>query len=492
MFVFRLYSAICKYTINTKWWQLIFYENRRKTVVSKANTSCIACERLRTSFRCNCLQTKAFWNWHIVDYVLSKVFKVDRVIEKKSWGKKRILTIVGVLGLVGLAVASYVFTSGKSRLNVDVERITISEVKSGPFQETIPVNGVVLPITTIYLDALEGGRVEEKYVEDGTVMKKGEPIMRLSNTDLELSLVNQETSVYNLLTQMQISQNAARQNTINKLNQMTEVDGDLKEAERLYKLNKHLYEQKAIGQQEFRQSEIAYNKQREKKELTTEILKQDSSSTRQETNQARLSYDRTQNALGVMRKKVGDLIVRSPVDGQLTSMDAEIGQSKNKGDRLGQIDVLDGFKVRVDIDEHYLSRIYTGLFGQFSFAGKDYKLKIKKVYSQITNNRFQVDMEFVGEAPSGIRRGQTLQIRLAFSDEVQAVQVAKGGFFQQTGGNWIFKVSEDGTKAYKVDIQLNRQNPDYYEVTSGLKPGDKVVTSSYENYGNMQELILKK
>ena len=156
---------------------------------------------------------------------------MDRVIAKKSWGKKRILTIVGVVGLVGLAVASYVFTSGKSRLNVDVERITISEVKSGPFQETIPVNGVVLPITTIYLDAQEGGRVEEKYVEDGTVMKKGDPIMRLSNTDLELSLVNQETQVYNLLTQMQISQNAARQNTINKLNQMTEVDGDLKEAE---------------------------------------------------------------------------------------------------------------------------------------------------------------------------------------------------------------------------------------------------------------------
>jgi HlyD family secretion protein len=438
------------------------------------------------------LQTKAFRSWHINDYVLPKVYIVDRVIAKKSWGKKRILTIVGILGIVGLALASYVFTSGKSRLNVDSERITISEVKSGPFQETIPVNGVVLPITTIYLDAVEGGRVEEKYVEDGTVMKKGEPILRLSNTDLELSLVNQETSVYNLLTQMQISQNAARQNTINKLNQMTEVDGDLKEAERLYKLNKHLYEQKAIGQQEFRQSEIAYNKQREKKSLTTEILKQDSSSVKQEVNQARLSYDRTQNALGVMRKKVGDLIVRSPVDGQLTSLDAEIGQSKNKGERLGQIDVLDGFKVRVDVDEHYLSRIYTGLLGGFSFAGKDYKLKIKKVYSQITNSRFQVDMEFVGEVPQGIRRGQTLQIRLAFSDEVQAIQVAKGGFFQQTGGNWIFKVSEDGTKAYKVDIQLNRQNPDFYEVTSGLKPGDKVVTSSYENYGNMQELILKK
>ena len=417
---------------------------------------------------------------------------MDRVLAKKRWSKKRILTIAGILGVVSLGAASYYFTSGKSRLNVDTERITINEVKSGPFQETIPVNGVVLPITSIYLDAVEGGRVEEKYVDDGAVMKKGEPILRLSNTDLELSLVNQETSVYNLLTQMQISQNAARQNTIGKLNQGTDVESELKEADRIYQLNKKLYAEKVIGLQEFKQSENNYNYQLEKKRLADQVLKQDSISVKQELNQGRLSYERTQNALNVMRKKVGDLIVRAPVDGQLTSLDAEIGQSKNKGERLGQIDVLSGFKVRVDIDEHYISRIYTGLLGGFTLAGKDYKLKIKKVYTQVTNGRFQVDMEFEGEVPQGIRRGQTLQIRLAFSDEVQAIQVAKGGFYQQTGGNWIFKVSDDGKTAYKVDIQLGRQNPDYYEVLEGLKPGDKVVTSSYENYGNMQELVLKK
>jgi HlyD family secretion protein len=154
--------------------------------------------------------------------------------------------------------------------------------------------------------------------------------------------------------------------------------------------------------------------------------------------------------------------------------------------------VLSGFKVRADIDEHYISRIITGLHGEFSFAGKDYKLVVKKIYTQVTNGKFQVDMAFDGNLPQGVRRGQTLQIRLAFSDEEEAVQVAKGGFYQQTGGNWIFKVSEDGKMAYRTDIQLNRQNPDNYEVLSGLKPGDKVITSSYENYGNMQELVLKK
>ncbi len=417
---------------------------------------------------------------------------MDRVIQKKKWTTKKILTIAGVLGIVLLLGASYYFTAGGAKLNVDTERITISTVSKGAFQVTIPVNGVVLPISTIYLDALEGGRVEEKYVEDGTVMKKGQPIMRLSNTDLELSLVNQETSVYNLLTQMQIARNAALQNTTTKLNQMTDVENDLKEADRVYKLDKRLYDQKVIGSQEYQQAVNKYNYQVAKMKLTGQLLSQDSVSTKQQLGQAEQSYQGSQNALAVMKQKVGDLIVRAPVDGQLTSLDAEIGQNKNKGERLGQIDVLSGFKVRVDVDEHYISQVYNGLEGKFTFADKDYKLKIKKVYTQVTNGRFQVDMQFDGEVPQGIRRGQTLQILLALSDETQAVLVPKGGFYQETGGNWIFLVSADGKIATRKDIQLNRQNTDYYEVVSGLKPGDKVVTSSYDNYKNMQELVLDR
>lgn len=417
---------------------------------------------------------------------------MDRKIEKKKWNKKRIITLVGIAGLVVLIAGSVYFTSGKAKLNVDAERITISEVKKGPFQEFIPVNGVVLPLTTIYLDAIEGGRVEEKLVDDGAIVKKDQPILRLSNTDLELSLVNQQTSVYNLLTQMQIARNAAQQNTTTKLNQMTDVDNQLKEARRVYELNKTLYEKKAIGLQEFKQSENNYNYYVEKKKLTDQIMQQDQSSNAQQVSQAQQSYKGSQTALNVMRKKVGDLIVRAPVDGQLTSLDAEVGQSKNKGERLGQIDVLSGYKVRVDVDEHYISRVFIGLMGETSFAGKNYKLKINKVYTQVNNGRFQVDMQFEEAVPEGIRRGQTMQIRLALSDETQALLLAKGGFYQQTGGNWVFKVDNDGKTAYKVDVQLGRQNPDYYEVLSGLQPGDKVVTSSYENYGNMQELALKK
>jgi HlyD family secretion protein len=417
---------------------------------------------------------------------------VDRVIAKKTWTSKRILTIAGITGIAVLIVGSYYFTSGKSRLNVDTERISISEVKKGPFQVTIPINGIVLPQTSIYLDAQEGGRVEQKYVEDGAIMQEGQPIIRLSNPDLELSLANQETSVFNVLTQMQIARNNAQQNTVSRLNQMAEVDNALKEAERLYKLNRKLLEQKAIGQQEYQQSENAYNYQLRRKKLTQEIMSQDSATNKIQLAQNEQSYQNMKKALELMKKKVGDLVVKAPISGQLTSFDAEIGQNISAGTRMGQIDATTGFKIRADIDEHYISNVFTGLTAKFSFANKDFKLKIKKVYTQVVNGRFQVDMEFVGAVPQGIRRGQTLQILLALSDETEAVLVSKGGFYQQTGGNWIFKVSEDGKTAYKADIQLGRQNPDYYEVLEGLKPGDKVVTSSYENYGTMQELVLKK
>jgi HlyD family secretion protein len=417
---------------------------------------------------------------------------MDRVIEKKFWNKKRIMIIGGTVALLALIGSSVYFSSGKSKLNVVTDRITISEIKQGPFQEFIPVDGVVLPVTTIYLDALEGGRVEQKYVEDGAVMKKNEPILRLSNTDLELSLANQETSVFNVLTQMQNTTNNAQQNSINRQTQMADADNALKEAERVYKVNKKLYDQKVIGKQEYESSLNLYNYQVARRQLAEDILKQDGSSMKLQVAQSKESYERMQNTLALMRKKVGDLIVRAPVDGQLTSLDAEVGQNKNKGERLGQIDVMSGFKARVNVDEHYISRVFIGLKGDCTLAGKNYKLTIKKVYTQVTGGRFQVDMEFNDSIPPGLRRGQTLQIHLTLSDERNALLVSKGGFYQQTGGNWIFKVNENGTMAYKVDIQLGNQNPDYYEVLSGLQAGDKVITSSYENYGNIQELVLTK
>jgi HlyD family secretion protein len=417
---------------------------------------------------------------------------VDRIIEKKTWSTKRLLTIAGITGIVLLIAGSIYFTSGKSKLDVDTERLTISTITKGPFQENIPVNGVVMPLTTIFLDASDGGRVEEKYVEDGAMLKKGDPILRLSNTDLELALAGQETSVYGQQIQMQISHNAAQQNTISKLQNMADVESSFKDAERVYLLDKDLYAKKAIGLQEFQIAKNTYDYQLQKRKLTRQILSQDTTLVRQQEQQSREQIAQMKSALDMMRKKVSDLTVRSPVDGQLTSFDSEIGQDKVKGEHLGQIDVQSGFKVRVGVEEHYLSRVFTGLKGDFQFADKTYKLIIKKVFTQVVAGQFNVDMAFIGTAPTGIRKGQTLQVRLFLSDETTALLLPKGGFYQQTGGNWIFKVSDDGKTAYKTDIQINRQSPDYYELTSGLKEGDKVITSSYETYGDIQELVLKK
>lgn len=403
------------------------------------------------------------------------------------------MTIAGVTAIVALVAGSIYFTSGKSKYNAPIDRITISEIKKGPFQEFIPVNGVVYPQITIYLDAVQGGTVQEKYVEDGAKLKKGDPILKLSNTDVELSLANSENNVYNVQTQMQISRNNAAQNTVGKLQQMADAESAFKEAERVYMLDKKLYAQKAIGLQEYKIAENAYNYQLHKRNLTREILRQDTVLNKVQNEQADEQYAQMKRSLELMRKEVADLTVRAPIDGQLTSLDAEIGQNKNRGEHLAQIDGFSGIKVRALVDEHYLSRVVPGLTAYYPTDDKTYKLIVKKVFTAVgTGGQFQVDMLFVGDTPTGLRKGQTLQIRLAFSDEAPALLLPKGGFYQQTGGNWIFKVSDDGKTAYKVDIQLNRQNPDYYEVIKGLKPGDKVITSSYENYADIQELVLTK
>jgi HlyD family secretion protein len=418
---------------------------------------------------------------------------VDIIRPKKRFSTKRILMFAGILAIVLLIFGSYYFTSGKSKLNVDVERITISEVKKGAFQENIPENGVVLPIYSIYLDATEGGRVEEKYVEDGAFVNKDQPILRLSNIDEKLNLVTQENNVYNTLAQMQLGRTQAQQNTVTKLQTQADVESAYIEAKRVYDLDKRLFDQKVIGLQEYKSAENNFKYQAQRRNLTLEILRQDSISTAISDKQNQQTLETSRNALEIMRQKVGDLIVRARVDGQLTSLTAEIGQNVNKGDRLGQVDILTSFKVRVGVDEHYISRIFTGQTATWPTGDSIYKLKITKVYTQVNpDGRFNVDMVFVGSVPKGIRRGQTLQILVALSDEKQAVMVAQGGFFQQTGGNWIFKVSDDGKTAYRVDMQLGNKNTDNYEVLQGLKPGDKVITSSYENYGNYQELVLKK
>ena len=416
---------------------------------------------------------------------------MDIPIPKKKFTLQRVLMLIGLIGLAALMYFTYQQQTGPSQLNVDKERLTISEVTKGAFRETIPVSGTVLPYATIYLDALEGGRVEQVYVEDGSILKKGQPILKLSNTDLELSLANQEVAVFNVLTQMQNTKNIAEQNSMNRLTQMADVDNALVEAERVYHLNKRLFDEGAIGLQDLKSSENLYNYQLKRKKLSEDILSQDKTSMSQQIEQASESYRRMNSTLQLMKRKVGDLVVKSPIDGQLTSLDAQIGQSISKGLRLGQVDVTSGFKVRAEIDEHYISRIFSGQKAEYTTGNKTFALILKKVYTQVVAGRFQVDMVFEKERPENIRRGQSLQIRMNLSDVTTAYLLPRGSFYQKTGGNWIFKLNDNGTMAYKTDIQIGRQSPEFYELISGLKEGDKVITSSYDTFGESAELLIK-
>ncbi len=417
---------------------------------------------------------------------------MDVILKKKKWTTKRIVSLAMVALVLGLVGTAYFSTNGKAKLNVDTNKITVSTVTKGDFQEFIPLDGVVHPIKTIYLDATEGGTVQQILVEDGATLKKGSPLVQLANTDLQLEMMNRETAVFDLINNMNTTRNQMQQNRILQLNQLADIDYNLRDAERLYDMNKKLYDEKVVPKQDYLQAKYKYDYQVRKRQLTLRTLRQDSLNMSQQLAQMKESVARMQNNLALMRQKMDDLLVKAPVDGQITSLNAEIGELKARGQRLGQIDVLNGFKIRANIDQHYISRVFPGQKATFNFADKDYELNVKKVYTQVTNGQFQVDMEFVGAVPQGIRRGQSLQLRLALSDQKQAVLVPRGGFYQKTGGNWIFKLDASGDKAYRAEIRLGSQNPDYYEVISGLNPGDKVVTSSYENYEDMGELVINE
>ncbi|WP_426061022.1 efflux RND transporter periplasmic adaptor subunit [Hymenobacter sp. B1770] len=415
---------------------------------------------------------------------------MDVIIKKKTWTPARLM-LLGALVLLVVAVAAMLLTSaGPAKLNVDPERLTISPVTRGPFQEFVPVDGIVMPIKTIYLDAPEGGTVQRILVEDGATLAAGQPIIELANTDLQLEMVNRETAVFDLMNNLQHTRNLLQQNRIQQLNQQAEIENQLREAKRLFDLNKSLYDQKVIARQEYQQTKNAYDYQLRRKQLSRQALRQDSTAMREQINQMQQSVGRMQNNLALMRRKLDDLTIKAPTAGRITSLNAEIGELKTRGQRIGQLDMLTGLKVRATLDQYYISRIFPGQKGMITVNDKPYELSVKKIFTQVTQG-VQVDLEFAGSPPPDLRRGQTVPVRLALSDQTTALRVPKGGFNQKTGGNWIFKVSADGTKAYKSDIRLGRQNPEYYEVLDGLKPGDRVITSSYEGYEKMGELELK-
>jgi len=417
---------------------------------------------------------------------------LDKRIEKKPFYKRRSFWTYVAGGLLFLVLIIMILSDTGSKLNVDADKITISTVAEGDFQEFIPVTGTVLPKTTFYLDAIQGGIVEKRYVEEGAMVHQGEKILKLSNSNVQLSALQQETFIYQQINDARNTRLQIEQNSIALQTAFVTANYSLVNASEIFNRQKRMWEKKLISQQDYEQAENNYNLSREQQELARRNFVQDSILKQNQLAQIAASIDRLQKNLELIRETIDNLVVKAPISGQLTSLNGETGQAKSPGDQLGQIDALDGFKVRADIDEFYIARVMKGLHATVEIDGKDYKLIVTKVFPEVKSGKFQVDMNFDGQVPDGIRRGQTLQIRLQLSERTKALLLPRGGFYQKTGGQWVFVLNKSGDMAVKRNISLGRQNPDYFEVLSGLKAGDRVVTSSYDNFGNVNELVIKR
>jgi len=416
---------------------------------------------------------------------------MDRKIKKKTWTLGRI-TGIGFGGLfLAFILYSFIFADKGAKLNVSVEKINISDVKKGQFREFIPVDGNVLPIKTIRLDAIEGGNVEVKFLEGGTIVQKGDTILKLANNNLVQNFIREETQTFILVNNLENTKLSLQRNQFELKRRLTELDFQIDQASDIYERSKKLREEKVISEQEFLTVKRTFDRLSANRKIEIESQEFDTRSSLLQIKQTEATLARTSSNLKMIKSNLENLYIKAPISGSLSSVNVEVGESISTGQNIGQIDDLNSFKVRATIDEHYISRIYNGLQGTFDFAGTTYGLGIRKVYPEVNNGLFSVDLQFKEGIPSGIRRGQTLQIKLQLSENIEAIQIPRGSFYQTTGGNWIFVVDASGDFAIRRNIRLGRQNPRFYEVIEGLQPGEQVVVSSYDGYEDKDRLVFK-
>ncbi|MFO0506794.1 MAG: efflux RND transporter periplasmic adaptor subunit [Chryseotalea sp.] len=414
---------------------------------------------------------------------------MDKQIKKKNWTFKKIATYGGGVLLVTLVIYQLGFGDRRSKLKIDKEKITISTVSRGVFQEFIPNTGTVEPIRTDYLDAIEGGNIKRMVAESGAMLKKGDVIMELTNLNRELSVLQQEAQLNESINRTRDTRLGITRNDLEQRQTLALIDNQLAILEPQYKRQKQLFEKKLISKQDFERTEADYKYNLERRKITYEVYKNDSIDRIRQLREISVAEKRMSLNLEGVGKILDNLVIRAPIDGQLSRPQLEVGQAINTGQRLGQIDIVGSYKVRVPIDELYLPRITQGLHATTNFNNKDYELEITYIYPTISGGRFEVDMKFVGETPSGIRRGQSLRLRIELGLSSEELLLPVGGFYKDTGGNWVYVLEEDG-KAVKRNIRLGRKNTEHFEVLEGLKPGDRVITSSYENFGDNEVLVL--
>lgn len=415
---------------------------------------------------------------------------MDRQIEKKSFLRRYAWYIAAAAALAALLVWIVLGTSANTT-TVDASDITISDVTRGKFDDYVRLNGQVLPIQVVQISPEEGGIVREKVVEEGTRVRKGDVILRLSNSNLDLQILNAEAELAEKQNLLRNTQVAMQQDRLNNRTEQATLDTDCDRKRRAYEQNARLYKERLISKEVYLQSREDYNLARRKQSLISQRLKQDSIYRHVQMAQMEDNLDNMRKNVLLVRDRKNKLEVRSAIDGELGLLDVELGQNIAAGQNIGQINDLSDFKVQAQIDEHYIDRVRPGLSASFSRDGKTYLLRVRKVYPEVRNGTFRTDFVFVGERPAQMRSGQTFYVELALGKSQQATLIPRGTFFQTTGGNWIFVLDKSGRKAYRRNISIARQNPQYYEVTDGLEPGERVITSGYEAFKDNDVLVIK-
>lgn len=417
---------------------------------------------------------------------------MDRIIEKKRWTPGRIAVIAGIVMLVILILWVFVFRDNRSRLYVEYNQLSIAAVEKSRFQEFIPVDGIVFPRNTVYIDAVQGGIVEEIYVEDGAILKKGDPILKLSNANMELSYMDQETRMYDAINNLANTRISLEQLKYVRQKEITQLNYEIDRLKTDFGRKEQFHKDKLISEKEFEDARRDYQYSLKQLEIALNLKRLDSISGVSQGRQISLSMERMNNNLALLKKNMDNMTIKSPVDGKLSSFLVEIGQTKVSGEHLGQIDMMDGIKLRANIDERYISRVFTGQEASCDLGNKTYELEISKIYTNVTGGTFQVDLLFKDEEPAEVKRGQTIQLKVKFSGASDALILRRGGFFQETGGNWIYVLDPSEEYAVKRSIRIGRQNATHYEVLEGLEAGEKVIVSSYDNFNAKEKLIFRK
>lgn len=416
---------------------------------------------------------------------------MDRILEKKKGIRKKHILLFAGGCLFLVAVIWLIIGSKTSKLNVNKNNIHIQNVIKDQFNDYIRVNGQLQPINIIQLSAIEGGMISEKLVEEGAMVQAGQVIVRLTNPMINLNILDSEAQLAEKQNFLRNTQVTMEQEKLNLRKEKLQLDMDVERKKRKYEQYKQLYNESLTSKEEYLQAKEDYEYAVDSRQLVTDRQKQDSIYRNIQVDQMEESLANMRKNLELVRQRVENLNVKSPVDGQLGLLEVEIGQNIATGGRVGQINVLSDYKVEAFIDEHYIDRIKEDLMATFERQDRTFALRVRKVYPEVREKQFKTEFVFVGERPDNIRTGQTYYISLQLGQPVEVVLIPRGPFYKTTGGSWIFVVNPDGNKAVKRAITIGRQNPDYYEVLEGLEPGEKVITSSYDTYMNAQELILK-